>query len=43
MIGACSTQGNGEKLIRYFVWKNMKGSDHSEDLDVDGRIYDNGY
>jgi hypothetical protein len=30
--------GTDEKCIRYFWLEKLKGTDHSEDLDVDGNI-----
>jgi hypothetical protein len=37
MGGACSTYGRDEKYTENFGRKS-EGRDHSEDLDVDGRI-----
>jgi hypothetical protein len=34
---AC-THGGNKKCKQNFGWKNLKGRDHSEDLNVDGRI-----
>jgi hypothetical protein len=36
--GACSTHGRGEICLKYFGWKNKKGSYNLEDLSVDGKI-----
>jgi len=36
--GACSTLGRGDKLFKLFWSKNLKGTDHSENLGVDERI-----
>jgi hypothetical protein len=38
MGGACSTDGRCEKLIESFWSENLKGKDHSEDINVEGRI-----
>jgi hypothetical protein len=33
-----STHGSEDKFIQDFSCKNLKGRDHSEDVDVDGKI-----
>jgi hypothetical protein len=38
MAGECSTYERHGKFIQYFDWKNLKGRDHLEDLDIDGEI-----
>jgi hypothetical protein len=38
MGGACSTHESYEKCIEHVYWGNLKGKDHSEDLDVDWKI-----
>jgi hypothetical protein len=35
---ACRTYGRNEKFVQDFGRKNLKVKDHSEDLDVDGKI-----
>jgi hypothetical protein len=38
MGGVCSTHERDEKSIKIFGLETLKGIDHSEDIDVDGRI-----
>jgi hypothetical protein len=38
MVGAGSMHGTDEKMHRKFWLENLKGRDHSEDLDIDGLI-----
>jgi hypothetical protein len=38
MKGACSTHGRDEKWIHDFLWGNLKGWEHAEDLGVYGKI-----
>jgi hypothetical protein len=38
MGGACSTYGGIGEMHAGFGWGNMRERDHSEGLDVDGRI-----
>jgi hypothetical protein len=38
MRGACSTHKRDEKLIQNFWSENLKGRNHIEDIDIDGRI-----
>jgi hypothetical protein len=37
MSGACRTHGRDEKFVVFWL-ENLKGRDHSEDMDIDGRI-----
>jgi hypothetical protein len=38
MRRACSAHERNEKYLQNFGWKNMKRSDHSEGLGVDGKL-----
>jgi len=38
MDGACSTFRGREEVRTVFWWWNLKGTDHLENLGVDGRI-----
>jgi ribosomal protein S26 len=37
-VRACSMHSRDEKSIKNFGWKSLKGTDHSEDVGVDGKI-----
>jgi len=38
MGGACSTYGKRREIYTRFWWENLRGRDHLEVPDIDGRI-----
>jgi hypothetical protein len=38
MNGSCSTHGEDKKCMKIFFMETLEESDHSENLDVDGKI-----